>query len=299
MSLVLWGTFIALMLARVPIVFAMGLAGALALLTGGVPMTLLVQRMFAQVDSFALLAVPFFILTGSVMGAGGIVRATCAIRRRACRSLSRRVGRYVHNDHDDLFGNFGIVRFRCCGDRIDSDSRHDPARLRTGLCGGAASGRRGQRADHSALGADDRLCVDRQCFRRRDVRWRSHSRADHRRGAAGRQLVVGAAQQSAGRGPASLREVGRATVDAGWALVVPVIILGGILSGVFTATEAGAVAACYSFFVALFVYRELKLRDIHKVVLEAAVVTAQVMIIVAAAAIFGWVLAASRFRCLH
>src|SRR3546814_896976 len=87
MSLVLWSSFFVLVLARVPIAFAMGIAGGLALLSADLPLTLLVQRMFAQVDSFALLAIPFFILTGSVMEAGGI-------STRLVRFVGTLVGRY-------------------------------------------------------------------------------------------------------------------------------------------------------------------------------------------------------------
>ncbi|QQF77740.1 TRAP transporter large permease subunit [Histophilus somni] len=75
-----------------------------------------------------------------------------------------------------------------------------------------------------------------------------------------------------------------------WALMLPVIIIGGFRSGIFTPTEAGAVAAFYALFVALFVYKELKIKQLYQVFLAAAKTTAVVMFLVAAANVTGWVI---------
>ncbi len=81
-----------------------------------------------------------------------------------------------------------------------------------------------------------------------------------------------------------------ATVRAGWALVMPVIILGGIRFGVFTPTEAAVVAAVYALFVGLFIYRELKLADLYGVLLRAAKTTAVVLFLVSAALVTSWLI---------
>lgn len=75
-----------------------------------------------------------------------------------------------------------------------------------------------------------------------------------------------------------------------WALLLPVIIIGGFRTGIFTPTEAGAVAAFYALIVSLFVYRELKIKDLYKVILAAAKTTAVVMFLVAAANVTGWLI---------
>jgi C4-dicarboxylate transporter DctM subunit len=93
---------------------------------------------------------------------------------------------------------------------------------------------------------------------------------------------------------ANLREVLRSVLDAAWALVSPAIILGGIFSGVFTATEAGVVAVVYALLVGVFVYRELPWRDLPAALLRAAITTSVVAFIVAASGIFAWLLAAAR-----
>ncbi|MBJ6545957.1 TRAP transporter large permease subunit, partial [Enterobacter hormaechei] len=73
---------------------------------------------------------------------------------------------------------------------------------------------------------------------------------------------------------------------AGWGLLLLVIILGGIYSGLFTPTEAAAVAAVYSAFVALFVYKDMRLRDCPKVLLESGRLSIMLMFIIANAMLF-------------
>ena len=78
--------------------------------------------------------------------------------------------------------------------------------------------------------------------------------------------------------------------DAVWGIVTPVIILGGIYSGVFTATESARVAAVYGLFVGIFIYKQIKLKDLWNIFVEAAVSTAVVMFIIATASVFAYVL---------
>ena len=82
----------------------------------------------------------------------------------------------------------------------------------------------------------------------------------------------------------------RAAVDGIWALAMPVIILGGIKFGVVTPTEAAVLAAVYALFVGLFIYRELKLAQLYKVMLIAAKTTAVVMFLVASALVSAWLI---------
>ena len=90
------------------------------------------------------------------------------------------------------------------------------------------------------------------------------------------------------------REVIRITIDAMPALVMPLLVLGGIVGGVFTPTEAGAVAAVYCFLISIFVYRDLKLAEVPALLLQTGILTAAVMLIVSAASLIGWILARER-----
>nr|WP_282189167.1 TRAP transporter large permease subunit [Azospirillum sp. SYSU D00513] len=85
----------------------------------------------------------------------------------------------------------------------------------------------------------------------------------------------------------------RLTGEAFWALLLPVVIIGGLKVGIFTPTEAAVVAAVYSMFVGLVIYREMKLSDLYGLMLAAAKTTAVVMFLVAAAGISAWLITAS------
>jgi tripartite ATP-independent transporter DctM subunit len=88
----------------------------------------------------------------------------------------------------------------------------------------------------------------------------------------------------------SRKEIGRALLDAFWALMLPVIILVGLRFGVFTPTEAAVVAAVYALFVSTVIYRELKLRQLYAIFVTAAKTTAVVMFLVAAALVSAWLI---------
>ncbi len=89
---------------------------------------------------------------------------------------------------------------------------------------------------------------------------------------------------------ASWRERGRATLNGLWALAMPAMILGGIRFGVVTPTEAAVLAAVYALFVGLFIYRELKIQHLYRVFLVAAKTTAVVMFLVASALVSAWLI---------
>jgi len=90
------------------------------------------------------------------------------------------------------------------------------------------------------------------------------------------------------------KEMVRTFVGAFWALLMPGIILGGIIGGVFTPTEAAVVAALYGLIVGLFVYRELRFRDLPRIFARAAVSSSTIMLLIATANIFAWILTAER-----
>jgi C4-dicarboxylate transporter, DctM subunit len=93
--------------------------------------------------------------------------------------------------------------------------------------------------------------------------------------------------------PFSWQRLGRETLNAGWALGMPLIILGGIYSGLFSATEAGGVACIYAIVVSMLVYREVGIAAFLLLTRRAAYITSQIMIIVASAGVFSWLLTTS------
>ncbi|WNS76560.1 TRAP transporter large permease [Bacillus sp. DTU_2020_1000418_1_SI_GHA_SEK_038] len=89
---------------------------------------------------------------------------------------------------------------------------------------------------------------------------------------------------------ASAGELWDATKKAAWALMIPVIILGGIYGGIFTPTEAAGVSAVYALLISLFVYKEMDMKSLYRVCVDSAVLSAQVLVLVAAAQVLGWML---------
>ena len=88
----------------------------------------------------------------------------------------------------------------------------------------------------------------------------------------------------------SLRALGRALKDGFWALMIPIVIWGGIFGGIATATEVGGLAALAAIVIGAFIYRELGWRDFWKTVVDSAMQTAVIMLIVATSAVLGWYL---------
>ncbi|SDG67062.1 TRAP transporter large permease subunit [Propionivibrio dicarboxylicus] len=88
----------------------------------------------------------------------------------------------------------------------------------------------------------------------------------------------------------SAAEVWKAVIDGIWALIMPAIILGGLKTGVFTPTEAGVVAAFYALFVGMFIYKEIKFSQLYQLLLNAGKITAVVMLLVGAAMVSSWLI---------
>ncbi len=88
----------------------------------------------------------------------------------------------------------------------------------------------------------------------------------------------------------TLKEKLEALKESAWALGVPVIIIGGIYGGIFTPTEAAAVSAIYAIFVGKVIYRELSWKDLYKVGIESSITTAMIMVMIAGAMAFSWIL---------
>lgn len=102
--------------------------------------------------------------------------------------------------------------------------------------------------------------------------------------------IVARDEPVAREGRASFREIGRSLLDGLWALALPVIIIGGMKIGAFTPTEAAVVAAVYAFFVGMFVYRELKIEHLRPALLGAIKTSAAVMFLVGAAMVSAWLI---------
>ncbi len=295
-SLLLFGCFIALLVAAVPVAISLGLASALALLySGKVNSSFIAQGLVTSIDSFPLMAVPFFILAGDLMGHGGL-------SRRLLNVGAVFFGRYT--------GGLAIIAIVTCmffaaisGSGPATVAAIGgillPAMAKAGYDKGwsvgmiAAAGSIGIVIPPSipmiiyAVSANVSIT---EMFVAGIV--------------PGLMIGIGlilvawfSARKRGYRGDDkryTAREILATVWDAKWALLVPVIILGGIYGGIFTPTEAAAVGVIYGFIVGVFVHREMSFKDLYRVIAESALTSATVILIVGTATIFGRVLTIER-----
>lgn len=292
-SLILFGLLAVLLLLSVPIAVSLGIASTVALLVSGkVSASYVPQGLVTSIDSFPLMAVPFFILAGDLMGHGGLSKRLVNVGRMF-------FGRYT--------GGLAIIAVVTCiffaaisgsgpATVAAVGSILLPAMAKDGYKPGFSSG---LIACSGSLGVIIPPSIPMVIY----ATSANVSVSKMFMGGVVPGLLIGFAlityawwqSKRDGQVPTSERpsraEMLAVLNDAKWALIVPVIILGGIYGGVFTPTEAAAVGVIYGFVIGAFVYRELKLADLYKVFAGSALTTASIMLIVGTATIFGRALA--------
>ena len=296
MLFLMLGIFFVFLFLGMPVSFCMLFAGIIAIIgIGDISLLMVPQKLFLSLNSFPMMAVPFFILAGQIMNTGGITKRLVNLSKA-------------------LIGHFrgGLAQVNIL-----------TSMLFAGISGSAS-------ADAAAIGAVliptmvedgyDRpfsvgVTASSACIGPiipPSIVMVIYGSLTNLSIAAlflagmipgiliGLMLMVVVFIYARKRGyrshaKASFIIVLRSFKEAFWALLAPFIIIGGILSGAFTATEAGVVACVYSFIVGKFIYKELSLMQIKEVVLASAITTSVAMIIISGASIFGWVLAYEQF----
>ena len=277
---------------RMPIAFAMGVSAAVAMyFFYHVPLQIIVQLMFTSNDSFPLLAVPFFMLAGALMEYGGI-------SRRIVNFASASVG-FIHGGlaHVTVVASmfFAGISGAAAADTAAVGTLMIPEMKKRGYDPGFAAA---LQAASGSIGVIIPPSIPMVIYGVMS----STSIGALFLGGIGAGLLVGFSimavayiiSRKKGYLPEadfSLKQVGKTFNEARWALGMPFIIIGGIMSGVFTATESAVIATDYAIIVGFFVYKELKLRDIPAIFTKSAITSAMVMFIIANASVFGWVLA--------
>ncbi|MBZ4688582.1 MAG: C4-dicarboxylate transporter, DctM subunit [Clostridia bacterium] len=291
MSYILFGVFAILIILNVPVAVSLGLATLAAIAaTKTVPLMVVAQKMFTATDSFPLMAIPFFMIAGSLMEKGGI---------------SRRLIRFANSLIGSLHGGLALVTvmasmfFAAISGSSPATvaaigSIMIPAMVRQGYSHDFATA---TQASSGYIGVIIPPSIPMVTYG--VVTGASIGTLFMAGFIPG--LVIGAAlmlvaylisrkRGYVGEKRASFKEVLIAFKDAALALLMPVIILGGIYGGIFTPTEAANVAVVYGFIVGFFIYKELKLKDIPEVLRTSAISTAMVMLIIATATAFGLLL---------
>ena len=285
-------SFAFFLLIGVPIAFVLGLTPFVAFfLEGEIPHMLAAQRIFTGMDNPVLMAVPFFILAGNIMSAGGMTQRLVVF----CNVL---VGSFR--------GGLAYINVVI-------------SMLFAGITGAAV-------ADTSAVGSILIPAMKKEGY---DVDFSTAVTATSSTigpivppsipfiiyGVLGEVSIASlflagiipgvllglsqmgvvayyARKRNYPKGSLiSVREALKATFDAALVLMMPLIILGGILTGIFTPTESACVAVFYALIISLFVYRDIRPIHLPKIIINTAVTSSLVMLVIGTASIFSWLLA--------
>ena len=278
----------------VPITFSLGVASLVYFTVNDVSLLTFAQKFAMSVDSFALLALPFFILAGNLMNQGGVTKRLFDF----CDSLVGFVQgglSYVTVVSSVIFSaisgsalanaaGLGTLQIRAMKDK-GYDKGFSTSLVTTAavlgpvippsilmIIYGVTAGVSVQRM--FIAGILPGLIYALMCC----VLCKYY----------GKKLNLPKGKRE------SLRQIGGRFLEAIWALLAPVIILAGILSGVFTPTESGAIASVYVIIVAVFIYRELTFADVMQCLLDTAKTTGTILLIAATASLLGFCMTFAR-----
>ncbi|WP_339862240.1 TRAP transporter large permease [Thalassospira alkalitolerans] len=290
----LFASLFVLMLLRVPIAFALGLSSVGYVLLAGLPPVVLMHNMINGMNSFPLLAIPFFILAGALMNAAGITSRIFGFARSLVGWTHGGLG-HVNVGASVIFsgmsgaavadaGGLGAIEIRAMREAgYDDDFSVGvtaasstigpiiPPSLPLVIYGVMASVSIGKLF---VAGIIPGLLMAVSLMA---MVWWYSSRRNYPRDVAFR-----------------LSNVWRTFVSAFLPLMTPVIIVGGIVSGAFTPTEAAVCAAAYALFLGTVVYRTVDLQSFVRVSMETIETTASVIMIVGAATVFAWILTSNQ-----
>ena len=283
-----------MLIAGVPVAIALGGSSLLYILIDDLPPTVLIHTMVNGVDSFPLLAVPFFILAGHLMNTAGITNKIFDFAKAAVGWMHGGLG-HVNVGASVIFagmsgaavadaGGLGTIEIKAMRDAgYDTDFSVGitaasstigpiiPPSLPLVIYGVMASASIGELF---AAGLIPGLLM-----------------------AASLMLMVAYFARKRGYprdAEFQIRRLGTTFAKAFFPLLTPVIIIGGIVTGAFTPTESAVAAVTYAMFLGLVVYRTLTWRHLLRVSMDTIETTAAIMLIVAAAAIFAWILTANQ-----
>ena len=291
-AFVLLGSFVALMLIGMPVAYALGLAAIVGAWWIDIPLDAVMIQIAAGVNKFSLLAIPFFVLAGAIMAEGG---------------MSRRLVAFANVLVGFVRGGLSLVNILASTffGAISGSSMADTASIGTVMI--PEMEKKGYPRDFATAvtvsGSVQAILIPP-----------SHNAVIYSLAAGGGVsiaalflagvlpgLLLGltlaimclfiAKKRNFPKGEViPLKQALAICVDALWGLTTMVIILGGILSGVFTATESASIAVIWAFFVTMFIYRDYKWQDLPKLMHRTVKTLCIVMILIGFAASFGYIM---------
>ncbi len=283
--------FVILAILRFPIALAVGIACMLAIwFFSDISLIVLVQRMVSGVDTFVLLAIPLFVLTGRLMNAGGITDRIFALARGLVGHVRGGLGQ-ANIIASMIFsgmsgsavadaGGLGAIEIKAMNDQGYPKSFSSSVTIASSVIGPVIP----PSIPMVLYGALAEVSVGRLFM--------GGIIPGALVGLALMVLVyiISVKNNYPRDDKISFAELTRRFGKAFLPTLTPVIILGGIMGGVFTPTEAAAVAAIYAFGLSFFIYRSLKIKDVPDILIETMITTAVVTFLISNASIFSYLL---------
>jgi tripartite ATP-independent transporter DctM subunit len=290
---ILIGSFTIVCLMGMPVAYALGIAAILAALWVGIPLEAVMLKVAGGMSGFSLLAIPFFILAGAIMAVGGMAERLVNLAKVFVGFI--RGGMALVNILASTM--FGCISGSSVADTAAVGSVMIPQMIKNGYPRLFA-------VNVTISGSLQPLLVPP-----------SHNMIIYSIAAGGTisvahlfmagiipALLLGlsliilvliiAQRKNFPKGEiVPLRQALRIAADAIWGMITIAIILGGILSGLFTPTESGAVACVYAFFVTMFVYRDVKWSELPKLIARVVRTVGMVMIMIGFSIAFGYMMA--------
>lgn len=298
-TLMLFGILVILVLFNVPIAIALAAASLLVvLIEGSVPLSLFIQTSFSSMDSFPLIAIPFFILAGDIMSRGGMAKRLVDFIQSIVGSLTGSLGIIT------IIASFIFAAISGSGAATVASigAILIPYMLKSGYAPGYAA------SISASAGALGPIVPPSIVFILYAVMSNTSISDLFISGIIPGILVAIALlivnyfickKEGFGSLKVALEEkekVGfwKALNEAKWALLAPILILGGIYGGIVTPTEAAVVAVVYSLIICIFFYKEINFNDFIGIFLKSAHTSGSVLIFVSAASFFGQILSIER-----
>ncbi len=290
-SLVLVAGFALFLLLGAPIAYALSFASLGAIWSmGDIPLMIIPQRLAESINSFPIMAVPLFLFAGALMNAGGATIRLVRLAMGLVGHIRGGLGHVVVVTNMIMAGMSGSA----VADAVGTGSILIPAMKKEGYSSDFAAGLTAAASTIGPVIPPSIPFVVYGVLAEVNI-------GDLFIGGFLPGVLMGIALmiyvwikartgQYTAHERATLRQVLQATADGAPALLLPVIIIGGIIGGIFTPTEAAGVATVYALFLGLFVYRELHWRHLPNIVWEAAHNTGIVLFILASAGIFSWLM---------
>jgi tripartite ATP-independent transporter DctM subunit len=291
-ALILLGSFFVLMLIGTPVAYALGIAALIGAWWIDIPLDAVMIAISSGVNKFSLLAIPFFVLAGAIMAEGGMARRLVAFANVLVGFI--RGGLSLVNILASTF--FGAISGSSMADTASVGTVLIPEMVKKGYPREFATAVTVSGSVQAILIPPSHNAVIYSLAAGGSVSIAALFLAGVLPGLllgltlAVMCLVIAKRKNYPKGDVIPLRQALKICADALWGLMTMVIILGGILSGVFTATESASVAVVWAFLVTMFVYRDYKWRELPKLVHRTVKTLAIVMILIAFAAGFGYIM---------